>query len=286
MTMIGFDEQRPQDAFFRWALAVSVLLHVIVLMLPAHEPKPPKSAQRLQTRIVQKAPPKQVAVEAPPQIQPPKPTPKARAPQRPKRLLTRPTASPEAPKVVAEPPPKFSKAERQEMDDFLKSLEDEQKAKPQPSLAQRALAMAREMGREPEPRNPDEDKAISIERIPDSPPVDPFSLEMYLDGMVNKLNRSSAFVKHDPGKVGTHRAVVQLRLNPNGTIKSFEVLREADQHDEIGFIKKLVERAAPYSAFPPDILRSAQSLAITICVMPPEPGGGFGFTRDVDGRGC
>ena len=286
MTMIGFDDQKPQDAFFRWALAVSVLVHIIVLMLPTHEPKPRKAPPRLQTRIVQKAPPKKVAVETPPPaVQPPKPRPQAQAP-RPKRVLTRPSPSPEAPKVVASPPPKFSKAERQEMDDFLKSLEDEQKAKPQPSLAERSLAMARNLGREPQPHDPDDDKAISIERIPDSPPVNPFSLEMYLDAMVNKLNRSSAFVKRDPGKVGTHRAVVQLRLNPNGTIKSFEVLREADQHDEIGFIKKLVERAAPYSAFPPDIVRSAQSLAITICVMPPEPGGGFGFTRDTDGKGC
>ncbi len=278
-SMIVLSEPRAQS-YFQWALAISVLVHILVLLLPTHEPKPAKASPRIATRIVQKTPPKQVAIEPPRNHQR-----SVHVPQRQKRLLTRP-AAPDAPKVVAPPPPRFSKAERREMDEFLKSLEDEQKDRPQPNLAQRALAMAREIGREPQPRAPSDEGAISIERIPDSPPVDPFSLEMYLDGMVNKLNRSSAFVKRNQGRIGTKRAAVQLRLNPNGTIKSFEVLREADQHDEIGFIKKLVERAAPYSAFPPDILRSAQSLAIVICVLPPEPGSGFGFTRDADGKGC
>ncbi len=285
--MNDFSVRKPQEPFY-WALAVSALVHVIVLMLPTHPPKPPHAPKPMMARIVEKKVPPAV-VEAP-YAQPPVTTPRRLVPPPKKRLLARPGPSPKAPVVVQSAPLQFTQKERREMDDFLKSLDDEQKVRPQPNLSQRALAMARDLGRESAPAarpgNVEEDGAISIERIPDSPPVNPFSLEMYLDAMVGKLNRSSAFVKRDPGRVGTRRAAVQLRLNPDGTIKSFEVLNEADQHAEIAFIKRLVERAAPYSAFPPDILRSAQSLAITICVMPPEPGGSFGFTRDVDGRGC
>ena len=79
---------------------------------------------------------------------------------------------------------------------------------------------------------------------------------------------------------------MQLRLNPNGTIKTFHILNAGDQHDEIAYVQALVEQAAPYSPFPPDLVKSAKSLAITICIVPTHGGGGFGFSRNLDGRSC
>ena len=74
-------------------------------------------------------------------------------------------------------------------------------------------------------------------------------------------------------------------INPDGTLKSFVVINAADQGEEIAFIKTVVERAAPFSPFPPDINRAARSMAVRICIMPAS-GGGFGFSRAGDGQGC
>lgn len=169
------------------------------------------------------------------------------------------------------------------MNRFLDELDTQAKAGP--DLAQRALAMARDMGRQPV--RPDDGKDEILERLPNSPPVDPFSLEMYLDALVKKLNRSADFVRHDPHSQGVKTATVRIRLNPDGSLRSFDVLNAADQQLEIQFIRSVVQRAVPFSPFPPDILRSAQSLTMMICIRPANSmDGGFGFSRLPGGRGC
>jgi len=110
---------------------------------------------------------------------------------------------------------------------------------------------------------------------------------MYVDGLVRRLNRSAGFVRNDPRSKGVRQASVQFRLNPDGSLKSFSVLNMGDQAEEIAFIKSVVERSIPFAPFPADLNRSARSLAMTICIVPGSAGGGgFGFTRNANGRGC
>jgi hypothetical protein len=145
--------------------------------------------------------------------------------------------------------------------------------------------MAREVARQDTRR--DEAENAVVERLPNSPPIDPFGLELYMEALIKKLNRSAAYVKNDPRAQGVKMAAVQVRLNPNGTLKSFKILNAGDQKDEIAFVRQVVEQAVPFAAFPADIQRSAKSLSLMICIMPPGAGGGgFGFTRHPDGRGC
>jgi hypothetical protein len=124
-----------------------------------------------------------------------------------------------------------------------------------------------------------------LERLPHTPPVDRFSLEMYLDALVKKLNRSAGFVRNDRRARGLGTAMVRIRVSPDGTLRSFEVVEAADQQEEIAFVRSVVERAVPFSPFPPDIVRSARSLAMVICIQPGS-GGGVGFSRVPAGRGC
>ena len=158
---------------------------------------------------------------------------------------------------------------------------------PRPANCQ---AMAREAGRQAQregSRSPQHDPAMLIERIPGSPPPDPFSLDFYLDSLLKKLNRSAAFVKSDPRSRGVQAAAIEVRINPDGSLKSFVVTRAGDQQSEINFVKSVVERAVPFAAFPPDIVRSARSLGLMICIQPSSGGnGGFGFTRRAEGSGC
>ncbi len=178
--------------------------------------------------------------------------------------------------------PKWTVAEKAEMKDFLREIEDQ--ARTAPTLAQRSKAMARGMaGRQAQQ---DRDGRAILERIPDSPPVDPFSLEMYLDALVKKLNKSAGFVKSDPRNRGVKTASVMIRLNPNGSLRSFEILNMADQEGEVAFIKSVVERAVPFAAFPPDLRKSAYSIGMLICIMPPGASGGFGFNRMAEGQSC
>jgi hypothetical protein len=179
--------------------------------------------------------------------------------------------------------PKWSVAEKEEMNNFLRELEGP--ARRTPDLAQRSLAMARDIGRQQ--AMTEKDGSEVLERLPNSPPVNPFSLEMYLDALVKKLNRSAGFVRNDPRSKGVKNASVEVRLNPDGTLKSFKVLNAADQQEEIAFVKSVVEQSIPFAPFPSDIGRSAKSLAMVICIIPGSAGGGgFGFTRNPGGRGC
>ena len=261
-----------------WAIVASLLFHGLILFVTRQPPRSPeRQAKRIEATLA--ARPGAPLAAMPPATAPaeiaPTPTPR----QRGKPLLA-PGKSTEA--LADAPAPAWSKAEREDMDAFLRELDDRSKAGP--SLAQRSLAMAHAVGRQ---ARRDDDDGEMLERLPDSPPVDPVSLEMYLDGLVKKLNRSAAFVRNDPRSRGMKTATVAIRLNPDGSLRSFKVLNAADQQVEIAYIESVVARAVPFPAFPADIRKSARSLAMTICILPAHlSGGGFGFSRTPDGRRC
>ncbi|MDD2987658.1 MAG: hypothetical protein PHI64_01735 [Zoogloea sp.] len=291
---------QPSPRPLRLAIAFSLLVHALALLI--HISPPPQErpeASPLQARLAPVRPARKPPAEtrpAPPptpskarQVKPPPKEP------RPQILTARKNAAPTV--RAAEPTPRWSVAQKQEMDNFLNELATEAKARPKPDLAERSMAMARdiarEAGRDTHERPQDggsrrrSDLTDLIERIPDSPPVDPFSLEFYMDALVKKLNRSASFVKNDPRARGMHSAAVEVRLNPDGSLKSFKVVNAGDQQEEIAFVKSVVERAVPFAAFPPDIGRSARSLALMICIQPTGLGGdGFGFTRRPEGSRC
>lgn len=258
------------------AYAASIALHVLVLLPHKEEPArlTPAPAQRMEARLAPRTPPP--AALRPPPAQPPQARAKP-APAKPPPKLASPKAR--APAVASAPPE--SAAEREEMKRFLDSLPAQPAPKAPPTLAQRSLAMSREFGRE---RARAEDTGTAfIERRPDTPPPDPFSIDLYMDGMIRKLNRSAAFVSNDPRAHGVQRAAVHFRINPDGSLNVFRILNEADQAAQIAFIRAVIERAAPFAPFPRDLDRSVASLGITICIEPSGRGGGFGFARSERG---
>ena len=280
----------------RLAIAISLIAHALVLLLPSSPPEGrDTSTSPLQARLAplpRQQPARQPVERA--EVRPAKPAPsketrQAKAPESRPRVITARKPSPSS-VAAAESTPTWSVAQKEEMNRFRDELSSEAKARPQPSLAERSMAMAREMAREGmrEGGNRRRDDAGDlIERIPDSPPVAPFSLEFYLDALVKKLNRSASFVKNDPRTRGIHGAAVEVRLNPDGSLKSFKIVQAGDQQEEIAFVRSVVERAVPFAAFPPDIVKSARSLALMICIQPAGLGGdGFGFTRRPEGSRC
>lgn len=251
----------------------SLVLHGLVLFVPTRE-KPAAGSRplpRLEASLAPREP-------TPPAVEMSPPAPPAEksvpAPSRPKKRILaveKPRGS-----TARDSTPKWSVAQKQEMDKFLNELGGQGKA---PTLAQRSLAMAHGIGRET-PAQAGEAGGVSLESLPNSPPVDPFSLDFYVDGLLKKLNRSAAFVRNDPRAKGVKTASVQIRLNPDGSLKSFRVINAADQQEEIAFVKSVVERAVPFAPFPPDMRKSAGSLAMTICIRPSRWDGGFGFMRN------
>jgi hypothetical protein len=109
---------------------------------------------------------------------------------------------------------------------------------------------------------------------------------MYFDAFIRKLNRSAAFVKNEKRASGSHKALVEIALNADGSLKSYRVLRSGDQAAEIAYIKSVVERASPFSAFPPDIRRAVDSLSINMCIRPADDGIGGGFSRSYGDQDC
>ena len=265
-----------------YAIAASLVLHALILFVP--KISPPEISPPAGSAATTVAPPQRLEARLAPSRPPPTPTP-APQPAQPqeqrKQILA--MKKPQGRQAAAQKP-KWTVAEKAEMNDFLRELEEQSRTVPAPTLAQRSTAMARGMaGRQAQQ---DRDGRAILERIPDSPPVDPFSLEMYLDSLVKKLNQSAGFVKSDPRNRGVKTASVMIRLNPNGSLRSFEILNMADQQDEVAFIKSVVERAVPFAAFPPDLRKSAYSLGMLICIMPPGASGGFGFNRMTEGQRC
>jgi hypothetical protein len=273
----------PENFRIQWSLRLALLLsliaHGVILALPTQSPRvEERAATRLEASLVQKprTPPK----PATPAVVPVPATVRQVKPQPQRKILALDKAPGRAVTTVA---PRWSVAQKEEMNSFLRELDSQ--ARQAPNLAQRALAMARDIGRQQAAT--EKEGSEVLERLPNSPPVDPFSLEMYLDSLVRKLNRSAGFVRNDPRGRGLKVAAVEIRLNPNGSLKSFKVLNAADQQDEIAFVRSVVEQSVPFSPFPADIGKSAKSLAMVICIMPANAGGGgFGFTRNPGARGC
>jgi hypothetical protein len=274
-----------------WAIAVSLAFHGLVLFFPRQSPKIEEHpARRIDATLVPR-PSASLAASLPPAASPAPSMPSvpARTRSREKDLALK---QPQEKPAQSAPQPAWTRGQKEDMQRFLRDLDGREKAGP--DLAQRALAMARAAGRVATPPDHtgnrdgvDDLGSVTLERLPDSPPVDPFSLEMYLDGLVQKLNRSAAFVKREPRSRGMKNASMLIRLNPDGSLQSFNVLNAADQQDEIAFTRAVFEMAAPFPAFPPDIRKSARSLAMTVCILPVQSGGGgFGFTRIPDGRRC
>lgn len=258
-----------------WALIVSVLVHALLLFISPQRPEPETPPPRLEARLgpLSKLAPQP---ETPPAVaKPPTPIDKPAKAKSSPRLLTTPAPSRH---TVAEER-RWTAAEKADMNRFL----DELDKAPRPTLAERSLAMAREQAKEI--ARQDETGAASLELRPNAAPPDPFSLSMYVEGLLKRLNRSASFVKNDPRTKGVKTASVQFRINPDGSLKSFEVINEADQAGEIAFIRSVVERAVPFAPFPADIDKSARSLTMTICIRPAGSGGGFGFSRSSD-RHC
>jgi protein TonB len=171
------------------------------------------------------------------------------------------------------------------MDQFLNELAVEARPKTGYELAQRALAQARQMGRAQD--DGEEDPAGTPKR--NGQAIEPFSWERYFDAFVRKLNRSAAFVERAPGSRearATRKALVRISLNADGSLKSYRVLRAADRDAELDYIRRVVEQASPFSAFPPDIRSATDSLTIFLCVFPPREGGGSGFARSFGGEDC
>lgn len=150
-------------------------------------------------------------------------------------------------------------------------------------LAARALAQARSGGLSSEADGGTD--SHSTRQDGKGTQIEPFSLQMYFDSFIKKLNRSSAFVKRDPRTAGRQKALVEIIINQDGSLREYRILRAADQQVEIDFIKRVVDLAVPFAAFPPDIRRGTDTLSLKICIQPPDAdGGGFGFSRTSGGN--
>ena len=169
------------------------------------------------------------------------------------------------------------------MDKFLNELTTQATPPTGRELSKRAMAMARQMGRHTQE---DGEEQASGQPATNGRSIEPFSLEMYFDAFVRKLNRSAAFVKNDPRVRGSRKALVQISLNSDGSLKGYRVLRSGDQEAEIAYIKTVIDRAAPFSAFPPDIRKVSDSLLILMCISPAGAGGSGGFSRSFSGQDC
>lgn len=259
------------------ALAVSLLLHAAVLFI-GYPPSDPVTGPATQSdKSTAATRPRLLASLAPPlQVAPPV----ARRPAAPKALTKQKKLS--APTGVWANR-SWTKAERADMDNFLKELDTQAKPPAGRELSRKAMAMARQLGRTPQ--DDGEDETLS-QPAAGGKPVEPFSLEMYFDAFVRKMNRSAAFVKNDPRVRGRQKALVKISLNPDGSLKEYRVLRSGDQEAEIAYIKSVIDRASPFSAFPPDIRSSRDSLTILMCIYPPGAGGGGGFSRSFGGQDC
>lgn len=287
--IISQDEKR-----FGLALACALALHLSLLALHVSAPsqlpkgppggpmtvnmakprKTPHAATALPRKKVAKA---QQAARSKPQHLPPQPRP----------LLSRvpsPVSVPARPAVAADEKQTWTRAEKDEIDDFLQPAPT--KPMTGADLAQRAMAAARNLP-PVDDSNPQERIELQAQnrRLAKA---DPFTLEMYFDALYRKLNRTAAFVKRPNHEVGRKSAAVRITLNPDGTLKNFRVMWSADQQAEIAYVNDLFKRAAPFSPFPPELLRATDSLILEICIVPGQGGNGDGavFTPMASGSSC
>jgi len=275
---------------FWFALITSLLLHIVVLLVGFSS-----SAVLTKSGIVPDdantlTHPRLVATLARPALSvQPTPTPS-------RSTTAAPTPQKASGSAKKLPPPKklsaptgiwanrtWSDAERTDMNKFLNELGAQAKPTSGQELSKKALAMARQMG-----RSMDEDGADAESKpaTGNGKVIEPYSLAMYFDAFIRKLNRSAAFVKNEKRVNGSHKALVEIALNADGSLKSYRVLRSGDQAAEIAYIKSVVERASPFSAFPPDIRRAVDSLSINMCIRPADDGSGGGFSRSYGDQDC
>jgi len=273
---------------------LSVVLHGLALLI--HVGSPGDRSQKAvrgdsaETRITASLRPK-AANQPMPMTQPAPEVPEVLpAPQR--QPLKRQANKPRRPKVLSVPAELVQQrtwtiAERDEMNQFLDELKTPPPALPKPpskgaELSRQALASAREEGR----RWAQQGDVSGAESSLDNKTVEPFSLQMYFDAFVRKLNQSSAFVKNDPRARGSRKALVQIVLKPDGSLKSYRVIRAADQQVQIAYIKQVIDLASPFSAFPQDIRRAMDAFSVLICIYPPREGEGGGFSRSFGAHDC
>ena len=264
---------------FLLALAASVAIHLALLLFKINTPpeilsgaeRPPS---KLDVRLATPDRAPQPAVT--PQPAPPKQK-LARTPRPPPRIQSPPV-------VVAEAEKTWSQTEKSEMNRFLNELDTPPKPRSGAEIMQNALAMARTFAKEEEKG----DELAEITQRLRAANIEPLNLELYYEALFRKLNRSAAMVKNNSREVGTEVAVVRVVLNPNGSVKSFSVLQTADQQAEIAYIKTVVERAAPFPAFPADIRKATDALILQICIQPKRFAAGSGplFTRIARGQSC
>jgi len=257
---------------FRLAIIISLALHGVILFVHLSSPEmtPRTGVSTTESRFDATLAPRTPQ----PQVIPPPQQEKSKVGKTPKKKATTPVLTAKRGAVGQR---NWSVAERNDMDKFLKDLDAETRPTKGTDMARRAMALARQMGREPGPDSEDFRPAKG------GKPIDSFSLDMYFDAFVRKLNRSAAFVKRENRGNGTRVAQVLITLNADGSLQSYKVLRAADQQAEIAFIRSVVERASPFSAFPPDIKSATGTLTIMMCISP--TGGGDGFTR-ISGGEC
>src|SRR5574337_2217437 len=201
--------QSPRQRWpLRLAIIASLVLHAVVLFLA---PEPPERrysgapTDRLPKRLDATLAPRKAQAPSAARQTPPAPPKPAPTPAKPPAVAAARKPSPPRPaeerrKILAMPKqhgatasqgaqtPKWSVQEKQEMDQFLGELDAQAKAeaRARPSLAERSLSMAREFGRKD--GRPDDDGVRIVERIPGSPPIDPFSLEMYFDSQIGRAH--------------------------------------------------------------------------------------------------
>ena len=262
------------------ALAISLVFHFAVLLFKlskSEEMPEPASRQpptQLDVRIAKPEP-----VTPPAQLPQPAPPKQKLAPTARRKPAPIPKPSP----LTAEVVKPWTQTEKDEMRRFLEDLPP---AKPRTGrqLAQEAIASVRTL----EKRVERDDEADEIaQRLRDAK-VEPLSIELYYEALFRKLNRSAEMVKNKSKETGSRVAVVRAVLNPDGSLKSFTILQAADQQIEIAYIKSVVERAAPFPAFPPDIRKATDTMILTICIQPQRlsSGGGAFFSRVGRGQGC
>ena len=173
-------------------VAISLLLHAAVLAIRLSSPGPQRAANANKT-----APSRfDVVIAKPVRVVPALPKIAPKQPSTPvKRLVQKKPG-------ITVPQQTWSIAEHKEMDDFLNELATEPKP-PTPTLSQRAMAMARAIGRQQEHEEEESEQQSANARV-----VEPFSLQMYFDAFIRKMNQSAAFVKREPGTLGSHKALV------------------------------------------------------------------------------
>jgi len=273
-----------KDKRFLIALAVSLAFHLALLLIKSSAPPDAAGSaskhipSRLDVRLEQPSRPNRVA--APPALPQPEIIPK-RAAVKPRRQTAE--LKP-VPVVSAEAQKNWTKTEKGEMSRFLSDLNSEAKPPAGQALQQKALAMARAIGAQGDR----DDEAAEIAQRLRAAKIEPLNIELYYEALFRKLNSSAAMVKNKSQESGSRVAVVRVVLNPNGSVRSFTTQQAADQQSEIAYIQSVVERAAPFPAFPEAIRNATDKMILTICIQPRGygPEGGAFFSRMSRGQSC